>query len=114
MVKLLSILNQLRRIKAQHISNETLKKNNILNYEMECKERINMTLGKIKRINQSDHKAKQNHDETRVVSYSLYLQNQRNTRREFSAQLSAIEKKCQKRIKTLKKEFIKEFNKKND
>ena len=104
----------LKRIKNQHISNETLKKTNINNIEIEYKEKINVTLGKIKRINQEERKAKIKHEETKEERYSLYLQNQRKTRKEFSLQLSSIESKCVQRIKIQKKEFKKEFKKKND
>ena len=104
----------LRNIKNLHLSNETLKKSNINNIELEHKEKIRLVTSKIKRTNHEERKTKQTHDDVKKNNFMLYLQNQRNTRKEFSASLSVIERKCQNRIKSLKKEFSKEFKMKKD
>ena len=43
------------------------------------------------------------------ISFKLYIQNQKNTRKEFSIQLKEIQLKCLKRIKALQQEFKKDF-----
>lgn len=103
-----------KRLKTHHLNNIALNKNNILNLENEHKENIKITSLKIKKINQRDRENRQRHEEIKKISFKLYLQNQRNTRKEFASQLKEIERKCQKRINNLQKEFKKKFKNQKD
>ena len=104
----------LKKLKAQHISNIALNKNNISVITLEYKENIKKTNNKIKKNSQNEKRIKATHDENKKISYKLYVLNQRNTRKEFEIQTKQIIKKANTRIKLLKKTFIKDFKNKRD
>lgn len=99
-----------KQINAQHLSNETLYQNNITNMNLEYKEYIKDVMLKIKALEKSSKEHKAKHDNEVNKYYNLYLQNQRDTKKEFDTQSRIINQKCNVRINTLKKEFKKKFS----
>ena len=69
---------------------------------------------KIKKIQQTEKKIHQKHDQNKKISYNLFLTNQKNTRKELKFQIKSINSKWKARAKSLKKEFIKELKTQRD
>lgn len=103
----------LKNIKNQHISNDNLRKNNIQTLNNEFKEQVKKIDTKIKIVEDYRKQYQKNYLDEKNKKYKMYLENQENTRKEFDNQMKQITNKCQARIKTLQKEFIKEFKNKN-
>ena len=106
--------NSLKKISTQHISNITLKKNNISLTINEYKENIKKTNNRIKKNTQDEKRTKAIHEENKRISYRLYILNQKNTKKEFEIQTKQIIKRANARIILLKKAFIKEFKNNKD
>lgn len=105
----LKLKNSHKQINSQHLSNETLYKNNILAMNNEYKEYIKKTLVKINDIEAEERKIKNIRDEQITKYHNAYIVNQRDTRKEFENQTKIIESKCNSRINIMKKDFRRKF-----
>ena len=103
-----------KRIKNQHINNETLNKNNVLSMTDEYNENIQKTDLKIIKIQQSEKKARAKHEQNKKINYKLYITSQKNTRKELNIQNKMLTKKLKTRVITLVKEFKKELKEQKD
>ena len=101
-----------KHIKSQHLSNETLYKNNITSMDIEYKEYIKGSINKIKELENVAKEEKSKHENEISKYYELYLANQKDTRKEFETQSKIIDNKCAIRINNQKRDFKKKFNEK--
>ena len=104
----------IKKINNQHLNNISLRKSNEVTTYAEYKENIKKTNIKISINNAEEKRQHTRHDENKRIRYRLFLQNQKNTRKEFSVQTRQINKKCNLRIKQLQNEFKKKFKYKKD
>ena len=98
-----------KKIKTQRVNNINLRKSNETTTHGEYQENIKNTNIKITSNNQIEKRLRIRFEENERIRSKLYLQNQQNTKSEFYVQTKQIKNKCNQRIRTLQKEFIREL-----